>query len=248
MLESFEPLVVRWLRVPPEPNPPAGDAGSLQVFRAAPNYFRYRQAVWALKQLAALAGLIGGLVFITLVVPQLKQGELIGQLARVAEPVAWGLFLIQLPFTYAALRLDYRMRWYLVTDRSLRVREGIASVREKTMTFANIQQLSVEQGPLQRLLGLADVKVQSAGGGAGPRPGEQPGTESPHEARFRGVANAAEIRDLVRERVRRFRDAGLGDTDDPVGSAVPAESGNEAVAAAQELLAEVRGLRSTLAR
>ncbi|MDQ3265093.1 MAG: PH domain-containing protein [Myxococcota bacterium] len=245
MLES---LVVHWLRVPSEPTPPAGDAGSLQVFRAAPNYFRYRQAVWALKQLAALGGLIAGLLFITLALPQLKHGELIGQIARVAEPVAWVLFLIQLPFTYAVLRLDYRLRWYLVTDRSLRVREGIVSVREKTMTFANIQQLSVEQGPLQRLLGLADVKVQSAGGGSGHHPGEQPGTESPHEARFRGVANAAEIRDLVRERVRSFRDAGLGDTDDPVATSVPAAQGNDAVAAAQELLAEVRGLRRTLAQ
>ena len=63
------------------------------------------------------------------------------------------------------MRLDYEQRWYVVTDRSLRLRTGVWSVREMTMSFANLQQITVTQGPLQRLLGLADVRFQSAGGG-----------------------------------------------------------------------------------
>ena len=279
MLERLEPIVLRLLRVPPEPSPPAGDAGSLRVFRAAPRYLLYRQVTWLLKQLAALLALLAGLLFFSEIGPDLKHVLILAPLMVVVESFALAAFVLQLPFSYALMRLDFNLRWYMVTDRSLRVREGILSLREKTMTFANVQQLTVEQGPLQRLLGLADVHVQSAGGGAAKRArkGEAGVGESPHEARFRGVANAVEIRDLVRERVRRYRDAGLGDAHAPVTLAagearlplslgegrgeglhlaqspaqVPSASatGPDApLAAAQDLLAEVRALRAALAR
>ena len=32
--------------------------------------------------------------------------------------------------------LDYRYRWYVVTDRSLRIREGLWRIQERTMTHA----------------------------------------------------------------------------------------------------------------
>jgi len=249
MLELLEPTVLSVLKVPPEPNPPAGEAGSLQVFRASPQYFTYRRLAWALRQLATGAALIGGVVFLTIGMPNIEHGGTLAPWLRLAEAFATVLFLVQLPFSYALLQLDYRMRWYMVTDRSLRVREGLVSLKEKTMTFANVQQLSVEQGPLQRLLGIADVKVQSAGGGAGHGAhGGQPGMrEGPHEARFRGVNNASEIRDLIRERVRRYRDAGLGDTDDHPAVEETAHPGEAAdLAAARELLEEVKGLRAAL--
>jgi len=272
MTERLESWVMRLLRVPPEPSPPAGDAGSLRVFRAGPNYFRYRQVVWLLKQLAALTALLFGLVFVLRVLPHIEHSAPMMTVLQTSEAAAWLFFLLQLPFSYAVVHLDYGLRWYMVTDRSLRVREGIFSLREKTMTFANVQQLTVEQGPLQRLLGLADVHVQSAGGGAGKhgKKGEPGVGESPHEARFRGVANAAEIRDLVRERVRRYRDAGLGDAHAlaprassvpsalPAGGAAPLgtppaaggapSASGPALAAAQELLGEVRALRGALSR
>ena len=51
---------VRWAcRVPAEPDPPLGSPGSLQVFRAAPAYYRYRLFLFALGQLAWLTGLEG---------------------------------------------------------------------------------------------------------------------------------------------------------------------------------------------
>ncbi len=74
------------------------------------------------------------------------------------------------PLTYAIRRLDVELHWYIVTDRSLRIRTGLVRLQETTMSFANLQQVEVKQGPLQRLLGLADVHVQSAGGGS-----DQPG-------------------------------------------------------------------------
>jgi membrane protein YdbS with pleckstrin-like domain len=126
-------------------------------------------------------------------------------------------FLLQLPFSFAVARLDYEMRWYIVTDRSLRIREGIMRIREMTLTFANVQNISIRQGPLQRLLGIADVVVRTAGGGGSSEEhGSSSGTAgaSMHIGKLRAVDNAVEVRDLILERLRRWRDSGLGDPDD----------------------------------
>jgi hypothetical protein len=160
-------------------------------------------------------------------------------------------YLIQVPITYAAVRLDYEQRWYIVTDRSLRIRSGIYHVQELTMSFANLQQVIVSQGPLQRLLRLADVRVRSAGGGGDgeERPGHK--RDSMHVGIFHGVENAPEIRDLILERLRLFRAAGLGDPDDhhdhTPAVVAPVETSSIAVAAARELLDEARALRQVLA-
>lgn len=78
-----------------------------------------------------------------------------------------GANALPIPVTYCKQRLDYEMRWNIVADRSLRVRAGIWDARELTMTFAHIQDIRISAGPPQRALGLADVKVTSAGGGGG---------------------------------------------------------------------------------
>jgi hypothetical protein len=159
------------------------------------------------------------------------------------------LYLGQLAVTYAAVRLDYEMRWYLVTDRSLRIRSGLWKVEEMTMSFANLQQVVVSQGPLQRWLGIADVQVESAGGGGGGG-GEHGPTNTMHTGVFHGVEQAVEIRDLILNRLRSFRETGLGDPDEPehgLATSLPRPD-DEAVSAARELLAEVRQLRQTVER
>jgi hypothetical protein len=169
-------------------------------------------------------------------------------LLRFAEFAGILLYLFQIPLTYAMVRLDYELRWYIVTDRSLRIRSGLTTVQESTMSFANVQQVVVTQGPLQRLLGLADVRVQSAGGGGDPE--QHKGGDSLHTGVFHGVANATEIRDLILERLRLFRAAGLGDPEDrpttaPAAPPAPAAAA-DSLAAARELLAEARALRESL--
>jgi membrane protein YdbS with pleckstrin-like domain len=181
-----------------------------------------------------------------------------------AFPILWilkiiglALYLLQLPLTYAVRRLDFEMRWYVVTDRSLRIRTGVWSVQEATMSFANLQQVEVSQGPLQRLLGLADVKVQSAGGSDNPHKKQQ---EDLHTGHFHGVENAEEIRDLIQARLRRFRESGLGDPEElrhaakvaaaerQAASVVPSTDSTDAevLAAAKELAAEAKALRVAL--
>jgi membrane protein YdbS with pleckstrin-like domain len=181
-----------------------------------------------------------------------------------AFPILWALkviglaaYLLQLPLTYAVRRLDFEMRWYVVTDRSLRIRTGVWSIQEATMSFANLQQVEVSQGPLQRLLGLADVKVQSAGGSDNPH---RKGQEDLHTGHFHGVENAHEIRDLIQARLRRFRESGLGDPEEmrqaaqvaaaeqrvAPGATSPAGGHSDVLAAARELAAEAKALRVAL--
>ena len=118
------------------------------------------------------------------------------------------------------------------------------------MSFANIQEVVVSQGPLQGLLGLADVKVKSAGGGGGGGHSKDEGADM-HSGLFHCVTNAPEIRDLILERLRRFREAGLGDPDEKPAIEAPAATSPaafspDALTAARELAAEARALRSAL--
>ena len=148
------------------------------------------------------------------------------------------MFVASIPITYFLQRLNYEIRWYIVTDRSLRIRSGVVWLREMTMTFANIQGIRVNSNPIERLLGLANVEVQSAGGGGSHHADGTPA--SGHIAKFEGVDNAAVIRDLIVERLRVYRDSGLGEktveTWEPL-----------ALSAAREVLQETRALRNSLA-
>jgi hypothetical protein len=186
--------------------------------------------------------------------------KLVDDLAGVLAKVPPGLFflvwllkllgvvayLTQVIVTFVALRLDYEMRWYVVTDRSLRIRTGLWAVQELTMSFANLQQVVLSQGPVQRLLGIADVRVQSAGGGGVSEHGHHPQGGSLHAGYFHGVDNAPEVRDLILARLRHFRESGLGDPEEANHPVAAQES--DAVLAARELLAETRQLHRALVR
>ncbi len=308
MFEALRSLVLRWMRVPHDPEPPAGDPKSVRVFRAAANFYKLRLFGWAVKQLFAVAGIVFWIWMLGVLernvenTQQFLNGDAPPKAApanatpapasppapvvtaspdnltakaaakksppgnrnarqlvqRVPAWLIWPLralelfgiagFLAQLPVTLAALRVDYELRWYIVTDRSLRIRSGIWRVQEMTMSFANIQQVAVTRDPIQGLLKICDVHVQSAGGGSS-EPKRGHGGENMHAGVFHGVANAEEIRDLILERLRRFRAAGLGDPDDvPESHVAPATAAtaHPALDAARELLAEARALREQL--
>lgn len=326
MSARWETWALHWLRVPSEPQPPAGSAGSLRVFRAGRNFLRLRLARWGLTQVGALLGVLLSLIFIREIEIQLELGRLRAESeangaptggaegqgqspaqpavapspsvpVAVAEPepdpqrwrgrfhravyavaprwlkelprhiparaLVWikviealGIlgFIVQMPWSFIVVRLDYRQRWYMVTDRSLRLRWGVMTVHEATMSFANLQQVAVRQGPLERVLGLWDVQVESAGGGSGKHDEQE--KESMHRAIFQGVENGQEIRDTILARLRHYREAGLGDPDDRPSmtpsavaaplSCPPGEVDLAAVESAREVLAEVRALRAAL--
>jgi uncharacterized membrane protein YdbT with pleckstrin-like domain len=236
-------LIIRVLRVPLEPQPPAGRPESLRIFNAAPGFYDYRRVQWLIKQIGTVIGLIAGLLFLDRIIA--GDPWYVQMVMRGVETIGIGTFVVQLPITYLMLRLDYRYRWYMVTDTTLRIREGLMRVREQTMTYANIQNLSIRQGPVQRLFGIADLRVRTAGGGeSGGSDNEKSEAANMHLGYFRGVDNAAEIRDLIMERMRGMRDSGLGDPDDATRPAT-ADS-HELLAAARELLSETKSLRASL--
>ncbi|MGZ5546004.1 MAG: PH domain-containing protein, partial [Limisphaerales bacterium] len=213
MYKTFCDLCERWLRIPPQPEPPPGDEHTTQVFRAAPNYYKYRLVLWAIASGVALLTFGLGMIAIIVwtVVAKRQIGFAVYPLLFI-ELAAFASFLIHRLFSVALVRLDYEKRWYVVTDRSLRVREGILDVQEMTVNFANIQNISISQGPIQRWLQIADLKVDTAGGGGGSVQSKgQHQLHSLHTAFFRGVSNANEIRELIQTRLRHLKDSGLGD-------------------------------------
>ena len=249
MHELFKNLLLRWLKVPAEPEPPSGTPESIRVFRAAPNFYKLHLALWAFRQVAALLGIVFFLFFWSKTAGR-RAPEGVELLFHIIELIGLGVFFIQLPFTFMLVRLDWEMRWYIVTDRSLRIRTGILRVHEATLTFANIQQISVLQGPVQRLLGISDLQVTTAGGGSsgGAHPHREK-HQSMHEGYFHGIANASEVRELILQRLRQYRDTGLGDPDE-IETAEPvsplsagANPKADVLGAAAELLAETRRLR-----
>lgn len=169
-------------------------------------------------------------------------------------PLIWVLeiggllaFVAQVFFTYAVVRLEFDQHWYMVTDRSLRIRTGILRLQESTMSFANVQQVEIRQGPLQRVLGLADVLVRSAGGGEATAGGKGHAAESTlHLGTFEGVENAEEIRDLILARLRSFREAGLGDPEEAAVVPTVLPERTDISSAAAEALAAARELRQAL--
>ena len=228
--------LLRFLRVPHAPSAPAGDA-DVAVFRAAPNYFYYRIIRWAASNVGALAGLLLGLSFIG----RIPTGGFanLTTIFWVLEAFAIATFVAQAAARLVLLRIDIDQRWYLVSDRSLRIREGIVNLKEKTMTFANIQNVRIEQGPLQRMLGIADVQVRTAGGGGkASNEEEHAAGKDMHIGYFRGVANASAIRDAVLERLRNQTDSGLGDPDDV------SERPDSLMEAARTLAVEAAALRT----
>ena len=243
MREALESLIKRLLRVPPEPERPAGAPGSLRLFRAAKGFFRYRLLGWGIRQAGALVGIVAGALLAHYFIPK---GFWKAFLAL--EGIAVVFFLVQLPISFLMIVLDYEYRWYMVTDRSLRIREGLLKVQERTMTFSNIQNVSIRQGPLQRLFGISDVEVRTAGGGsAHPGGKQQQGLgDHLHLGYFRGVDNAGEIRDTVLSHLKRLRSAGLGDPDEPAAPAAPVPptaAAGDLLEAGRQVRAEARALR-----
>ena len=231
--ETVKLTALRLARVPAEPHVPDGAPESVRVFNAGRNYFTWRLIGWGIANAAISVALL--VAFVYSFIPTLPRVVHAIWLTLAAGAIV--LFVASIPITFFLQRLNYEMRWYIVTDSSLRIRSGVVWLTEMTMTFANIQGIRVNANPIERLLGLANVEVQSAGGGGAHH---AHGTSSAHVAEFAGVDNAAVIRDLIVERLRVYRDSGLGEktieTHEPL-----------ALTASREVLQETRALRNSLA-
>ena len=143
---------------------------------------------------------------------------------------------------YIGIHLRYDTTWYVLSDRTLRIRRGIWIINEVTITYENIQNVSVRQGPLQRYFGISDLVVQTAGGGgAVGQHGEQ--NLSGHLGLLEGIDNAQEVRELIMDKWRAAKNAGLGDEAHRPSTAASNAFGN----AEQAVLEQIRDLAVKLA-
>lgn len=241
--ESLKRPLLLLLRAPHEPpQPPLGSAHSLQVEKPSARYLTMQLIVhfasigaalvfeliaWRLSPTpaptAAMAFVSGGIVVITVLVMLLR---------------------------YFLIRLDYDMRFYLLTDRSLRIRRGALAIEESTYTFANVQNLSLEQGPLERLLKLAHLHIETAGGGAQSRSASS--SEGMfHKGRLEGLDfdKAVELRDEILRLVRTYADSGLGERASRAASpGVPASELQARAEVLQALVDEFRDINAAARR
>jgi membrane protein YdbS with pleckstrin-like domain len=219
------------LRYPGEPADPDGSPGTVVVLSASPRYLAYRLfTMWA------------GLLVAFAVEHTLLHSALKGP-SPFGATLAVFAVLVGIPgsiLTFLAYA-EYSVRSYKLSDRALRIREGLLVVRETTMTFANIQNVSVSRGPVQGLFGISDVVLKTAGGGSERRKGLAPDL---HVAHFHGLTNADEVRDLVLDLLRKAKSAGLGDADD----APPPSAAQTIDAAVAELRAAATSFRETAER
>ena len=231
MYDLLKRLVLPLLKVEEkQPAPPAGPHETFRVIRACSAYLAYNLFFWKLYVAAWSLGVLAVSV-VLLVINRWFVLAVVPLLVVAAFKAA---------VLYATTRLSYDMRWYVITDRSLLIREGVWVVREITLTFANAQKVRVTQGPLQRLFGFSNVEVDTAGGGGDRGPhGEQ--STRPHRAELRGLDNPGNARDLILEQLRRHRTAGLGDPEDHA-------SGHPVLTPSvlNEILDEARKLRRAL--
>jgi len=197
--------LVRLFRVPDEPPTlPSTPHHPARSFRPAPGFLRYLKFIFWLVLL--IIDLLILFAFVIIASISLTAGAIL------LVPL---LIVAILPdiIAFIAIHLRYDTTWYVLTDRSLRIRRGIWNITETTITFENIQSVTINQGPLQRHFAVADVQIETAGGGGGGGGGGKPGHAgaSSHTGIIEGIDNAAEVRDLIMARVRASRSAGLGD-------------------------------------
>lgn len=233
LYQATKSLCLWAFKAPNEPpEPPAGSHASVQIYRASPRFLSYRllgfwiafAVVWIGLWVMLLAGLFEG------------------EAAVIAVAIGLMLVVAIVQFVaYFVIRVEYDLRYYVVTDRSLRVRHGALIVKEQTISFANVQNIRVVQGPLQRLFRIWDLQVDTAGGGGAPA-----GQVGGHQVAMAGIENAHAVRDGMLKHLRlRSTDAGLGDDDDGrLAAGAGALASARGLALLEGLAASASGLRA----
>ena len=227
-------VLVEFFRVPDKPPTlPVREGDHLEVFRPATGFLAYLKLwFWIVCVLIDLAIVVGWFVLLVFV----------WWLALILLLPALAIAIIPDILAYVGIHLRYDTTWYVMTDRSLRIRRGVWTIHETTITFENVQNLKVTQGPVQRYFGIAQLMVETAGsGGGGGGDGSQQGAAAANRGIIEGVADAQRLRDMILPRVRRSRSAGLGDEDEEQ----PAKAGwtAEHVAALREIRNELAALQ-----
>jgi putative membrane protein len=126
-------------------------------------------------------------IFALFGIPQFLDGALAFAIAGVL--VVLGLLAI-VGWQYAY----YRRFSYDLTEDTLDVDAGVLSRRSREIPYGRIQNVEIERSVVQRALGLAEVRVETAGG-----------SDTEAQFQFVGAAEADRLQNELSERKRRSR-------------------------------------------
>lgn len=193
-------ILVEWFRVPDKPPMlPSAMRGELRVFHPSRRFLTYLKVVFWLALVLVDAAILAGWMVLywqsafwawALALPTLV-------LAIVPDIIA-----------YIALHLMYDTIWYAVSERGVHLRRGIWVITEHTISIANIQNVSITRDPLEQILGIATLVVETAGASAAE---DANSLSVGNRVIMIGLDNANEIRELLMSKVGASRSSGLGD-------------------------------------
>lgn len=241
----------RFLRLPLTPPAPIAGAELRQVLQPARRTHHLRLLKWTAAQVSALMGvllLITAIDFTQWLPAWLRFVEVFNRWDDFTDylPAEWrwvglllvvGGFLTQAAFSFLALWAERHTTWYVISDQGVQLQHGVWTTHETSLRFANIQQVSLRQGVLQRLIGLADVVVSTAGG--------RRSADDDEDAKRK---NQGQLRDLDYTQAQRLLETLRGQLEAPYALAAPAPAPDvAALEAAQLLLAEAQALRRSVA-
>ncbi|MCC5949453.1 MAG: PH domain-containing protein, partial [Nitriliruptoraceae bacterium] len=124
--------------------------------------------------------------------------------------VSLGFAIVAGVLGLAARILDHQFRLFSFDGEVLRVSYGIISRNKRTLDIARIQQVEMQRGPVQRVLGLATLRIETAGSA----------TEVEVDLRVLTLEDAQSLRAAVRARKAQLTgrgtptDAATTDEDD----------------------------------
>jgi putative membrane protein len=136
--------------------------------------------------------------------------------------------LIPLSFRYRTLR-------YRFDEEGISMRWGVLFRREIHLTYSRIQDIHLVSNAVERWLGLARIKIQTASGSA------------KAEMTIEGIGAYAELRDFLYTRMRGARAGGPGPVASGKASATTGAATDELTATLREVAEEIRALRRDLA-
>ncbi len=139
-------------------------------------------------------------------------------------------------FSLPVLYFRYHTLRYRFDNEGVGMRWGVLFRHEINLTYSRIQDIHVTSGVIQRWLGLADLQIQTASGGAGA------------EMTIEGLREYEAIRDFLYTRMRGYKDGTrqAGAEAKRAGGAPPAAQDAEALAALRSAVAELKGAREAL--
>jgi putative membrane protein len=137
-------------------------------------------------------------------------------------------FIVAMPLLF----FRYETMRYRFDAEGVHMRWGILFRRQINLTYARIQDIHLTSGFIQRWLGLADIKIQTASGSSGA------------EMTLEGLMEFEAVRDFLYTRMRGYRDR----TAHEEPARVVGGDGGQVVALLRDAIDELRATRVAFER